>query len=147
MLMRRTAVGALGVTALVAGALAPATASATPRHDSDELRVKVCKKYDGDDHQRFRFNSWTHEQEDNYNFWLRKDDCTWYKLDYDKNYYHLYERNGDDYDVRYRVSGDKHWAHVDHGKLTVKFKKNHDPYLQIWVYNYEDDHHDDDDRR
>ena len=142
MLIRRTALGALGVTAMVAGAFAgPATASATPHH-SDELKVQVCKKYDGDRHTRFYFESWTQDYEDSYDFWLRKDRCQWYTLDYDENYFYLYEQDGSDYDVRYKVQGKKHWASVDHdGKLTVKFKDHDDPELKIWVYNYEDDDH------
>ena len=111
-------------------------------HHSDELKVQVCKKYDGDRHTRFYFESWTQDYEDSYDFWLRKDRCQWYTLDYDENYFYLYEQDGSDYDVRYKVQGKKHWASVDHdGKLTVKFKDHDDPELKIWVYNYEDDDH------
>jgi len=143
MLIRRTAVGALGVTALVAGTFAaPATAFATPHH-SDELKVKVCKKYDGSKHTKFRLNSWTEDDDSSsYNFGLRKNQCKKYTLDYDQNYYYLYEQNGTDYDVHYKVQGKKHWSSVDqYGTLTVKFKDHGKPNLKIWVYNFEDHHH------
>jgi hypothetical protein len=139
----RTAVGAFCVSALVAGGLVPATAFAKSQpnvENSDEVRVRVCKVVEsGDDDYRFRFRAWTQGHEDSYRFWLRDHHCRWFTLDYDRPYLYLWERNSDDYDVRFRVRGDYEWyQRYDDDRLKVKFEDD-DPTLRIWVFNYGDE--------
>lgn len=135
----RAAVGVFCVSALVAGGLVPATASAkSSRTSDDEVRVRVCKHYDGDDDTRFRFRAWTEDNEDSYRFWLRDHRCKRFTLDYDDNFLYLRERNADDYDVEYKVYGDYIWFRdYGDGRLKVKFEDD-DPRLWIRVTNEDD---------
>ncbi len=146
MLIRRTALGALGVTALVAGGLAPATASAT-QHDEDsgEVTVKVCKKVERGNYHDYhgkRFNFSLQTDEESKDFKLKHGYCKTQYLDYEDGELVLHEKHAHNYDVRFHVWGEDVEHAERHGnKLYVSFDEHaHEPFVWIKVINKKQHH-------
>ncbi len=148
----RTALGIVGASALAAGSMAPAVAHGD--HESDKVKVVVCKKVkDDDNHHNHKWSK--DDDEFDVDLWTDKDsddttledrECDRFKLEFKRNKLFLEEDvDEDEWDVDFKVFGDDEKVRERGNKLRVRFDDDEDhPKLVIVIVNEkkdDDDHH------